>query len=158
MARQPASARYSSPKRPAIRILCFLLALGGVPLVASSSSYQVPSQALVDVVDAPTTPQVSLDPTEQWLLLMEVPSLPSIAELAERELRLAGTRIKPQSFGPSRTRPYSGLSLVALNGDQKRDVSGLPSPARQRARRSRYATLNRQISPPFLRLTGPLCQ
>ena len=96
------------------------------PALFAQATYQTPSKALVDIVDAPTTPQVRLDPTHEWLLLLEVPSLPRLAELAERELRLAGTRIKPSHFGPSRTRSYSGLALRRLAGGEERRVTGLP--------------------------------
>ncbi|MFQ6045448.1 MAG: S9 family peptidase [Gemmatimonadales bacterium] len=91
------------------------------------TGYQVPSQVLVDIVDAPQTPAVSLDPANEWMLLMEVPSLPSIEELAERELRLAGLRMKPQINGRSRTRPYSGLSLMRVSDRMERDIEGLPA-------------------------------
>jgi dipeptidyl aminopeptidase/acylaminoacyl peptidase len=108
-----------------------LLALGilASPLTAQTP-YQVPSKPLVDVVDAPTTPAVSLGPDQGTLLLMEVPSLPSIAELSEPELKLAGQRISPLNRGRSRTRPYSGLRLLALSSGEERAVTGLPAAPR----------------------------
>jgi hypothetical protein len=45
----------------------------------SGESYQSPSQALVDLMDAPPTPQSSLSPDRQWLLLMEYPALIPLA-------------------------------------------------------------------------------
>ena len=94
------------------------------------SEYRLPSTTLVEMVDAPPTPLVSVAPGDQWMLLLQQPNLPPIAELAERELRLAGLRIKPQVNGPSRTRPYVGLELLRI-ADQKRvPVIGLPGTPR----------------------------
>src|SRR5690349_11758397 len=82
--------------------LFFVLLLGGQALAQpvdagpSGSSYRTPPQVLVDLVDAPPTPGVSVDPKQEWMLLQKQPNLPPIAELAERELRLAGLRIRPQ--------------------------------------------------------------
>lgn len=98
---------------------------------AAQSTYQLPSKPLADIVDAPTTPRVSIGPGQEWMLLQEVPGLASIAELAERELRLAGSRISPRTFGPSRSRSSSGLGLIEISSGDPREVTGLPpsSPA-----------------------------
>ena len=58
--------------------------------MATAQAYRTPPQALVDLVDAPVTPEVRLSPDQQWLLVMERPSWPPISELARPELRLAG--------------------------------------------------------------------
>jgi len=119
------------PSRPSGRPVVRLAVLALVLLPAANAAgaqtpYQTPSQALVDVVDAPTTPAVSLSPDQATLLLMEVPSLPSIAELSEPELRLAGVRISPLNRGRSRTRPYSGLRLLDRASGSERPITGLP--------------------------------
>ncbi len=111
------------------------LALLGLACFAATAGfgqggYQLPTKPLLDIVDAPTTPQVSLSPDQRFLLLLEVPGLPPIAELAERELRLAGVRIKPQSNGPSRAASYRGLSLLRLADGDIRPVTGLPQTVR----------------------------
>jgi dipeptidyl aminopeptidase/acylaminoacyl peptidase len=96
----------------------------------AQSVYQKPSRALVDIVDAPTTPTVSIDPHNRWLLLLGVPTLPPLAELAQKELRIAGSRISPQTRGPSRTRYWTGMTLKLLQGGEPRRVTGLPLPTR----------------------------
>jgi len=94
------------------------------------SGYQSPPKLLVDLVDRPLTPQVRLSPDRQWLLLLEQPSLPAIAELAEPELRLGGLRFSPQTNGPSRRRPATGLELVSVADGTSRPVRGLPEAPR----------------------------
>lgn len=94
------------------------------------TTYQTPAQVLVDMVDAPPTPEVRLSPDREWLLVLERPSLPPIEELARRELRLAGLRIDPGTHGRSRTYALSGLSLVRVADGEERPIQGLPAEPR----------------------------
>ncbi len=117
--------------------LTVVLALSGLVLppamaqqAATTPQYRVPDRVLVDIVDAPPTPAVSLGPTDEWMLLEAQPSLPSIAELAERELRLAGLRLAPQVNGRSRGRYFTGLTLVRIADRAERPITGLPAEPR----------------------------
>ncbi|MEA2691170.1 MAG: hypothetical protein QOJ16_557 [Acidobacteriota bacterium] len=96
----------------------------------AAAAYRTPPKVLVDLTDAPRTPQVQLDPSRQWLLVLPYQSLPSIAELAQRELRLAGLRIDPQANGLSRRQFYTGMKLVHLADRAERAVTGLPEAPR----------------------------
>jgi len=110
-----------------------LLALGLLHTPAqllAQNGYQVPGPELVALVDGARTPSVSLSPDRNTLLLMELPALPSIAELAQPELRLAGMRINPNTNGPSRPGTIAGLTLRDLDTGADRPVSGLPDDAR----------------------------
>jgi dipeptidyl aminopeptidase/acylaminoacyl peptidase len=98
--------------------------------LAADTPYQLPDPVLVDLVDRPPTPLVRTSPDDEWLLLLQPPSLPSIAELAEEELRLAGLRFKPQNNGPSRRRPFVSLELVRVADGSRRPITNLPAEAR----------------------------
>ncbi len=98
--------------------------------VATENAYRTPSQVLVDIIDTPPIPSVSIGPNREWLLILVRPSLPSIEQLAERELRLAGRRINPQTNAPSRSRPYSGLMLLRITDLTERNITGLPAMTR----------------------------
>jgi dipeptidyl aminopeptidase/acylaminoacyl peptidase len=130
--------------------LCFIvtLMLAGAPAIAQGPDpepvYQTPNQVLVDIVDAPPTPSVSLGPDNEWMLLQELPSLPAIDELAERELRLAGIRIKPRINGRSRGGYYTGLRLMRVADGAERAITGLPS--RPRIGNVRWAPDGRSIA------------
>ncbi|MEM7582332.1 MAG: prolyl oligopeptidase family serine peptidase [Acidobacteriota bacterium] len=115
----------------ALAATAVLFLLGASPLAAApSTDYQQPPQSLVDLVNRPLTPQIRTSPDQRWLLLLEQPSLPSIVELAEPELRLGGLRFKPQNSGPSRRRPAAGLELLAIESGESRAISGLPEEPR----------------------------
>ncbi len=97
------------------------------PLGAQDAAvYRTPDPAVVQIVDAAPTPGVSLSPDEARMLLIQYPSYPPITELAERELKLAGLRIKPATDGRSRTSGASGLRIMTIANSVGADVSGLP--------------------------------
>lgn len=108
-----------------------LILLAAVPALAQDAavSYQMPDPALAAMIDAPPTPAVSVGPRNEWLLLIQPASNPSIAEVAAPELRLAGLRINPRDNGPSRTRPAVGLVFQRLKDDKQVPVTGLPAGA-----------------------------
>lgn len=57
--------------------------------------YQRPAEVIARLIDAPTTPSVSIDSKAGWMLLMEYPGYPGIEEVSAKELRIADTRIDP---------------------------------------------------------------
>ncbi len=98
--------------------------------VQAQSEYQRPPESLAQLVDAPRTPSVLFSPTRQVMLFMHPPSLPSIADMAAPELRLAGTRINPRNNGPSRSGGFVRLGLKALGDGAERPVTGVPEGSR----------------------------
>ena len=117
------------PRTLAIALVAMLLFTVSL---AAADTYQTPPPELAQLVDAPLTPIVEVSPDRKILLLLERPSLPPITELAEPELRLAGVRINPANFGPSRDRSYNGMLLVDVSSGRQRAVSGLPDQPRIR--------------------------
>lgn len=116
-----------------------LALVGAGAMAAGEEGYRLPDRTLVDIMDARRTPWVTIGPGREWMLLRERPGYPSIDELAERELRLAGIRFKPDQNAPSRTWHANGLALLpigevrgnAADGvPQERAVSGLPDKPR----------------------------
>jgi dipeptidyl aminopeptidase/acylaminoacyl peptidase len=94
--------------------------------------YQLPPQTIIDLVDAPATPSLSIGVKAGKILVMNSPELPALADLASEELRLAGIRIDPATNGPSRSSYSSGLKLMNLDGKNEQEVKGLPENPRLR--------------------------
>ena len=90
--------------------------------------YQRPPDAIARLVEAPLTPAISLSPDKTWMALLDRSDYPTIEELSRPELRIAGLRINPDNFGPSRTNFFIGLKFKNLKDMKDYAVSGLPSP------------------------------
>jgi dipeptidyl aminopeptidase/acylaminoacyl peptidase len=105
--------------------LFFLAA--AVPALAQDG-YQKPPQAVIDILDAAPFPQVLLSPDRARLLVIERASMPSIADLAEPMLRLAGSRINPNTFGPHGGARTTGLLVRDLTSHRETRVQ-LPADA-----------------------------
>ena len=103
-----------------IRLTAVLLLVAFPPLLpGQQQGYRQPPSPIADILDAPQTPAVFVSPDRSWLLLAERASLPTIAELSEPELRLAGLRINPRTGGQSREVTGTGLRLRAIGGSSK---------------------------------------
>ena len=121
---------------PVLALLASALLLSVPPLVLAqaqplstqaSSGYQLPSAALQAIVDAPRAPSLSLSPKGDLAVQMGSPSLPSIAVVAQPELKLAGLRIHPRTFSDSRFSFGNSLSLKSIADGSERAITGLPA-------------------------------
>ncbi|NJL14036.1 MAG: S9 family peptidase [Microscillaceae bacterium] len=110
-------------------LIYFFVLLASIPALFAQNEtfYQKPPQAMGDLVDAPSTPWVSLDRRGEWLVVMERSELPSIAELSQPELRLAGLRLNPRNFGPSRASYFTGVKLRRVKDQKEIIPTGLPA-------------------------------
>ncbi|MCP4897514.1 MAG: S9 family peptidase [bacterium] len=88
--------------------------------------YMRPPDEIAAVVDAPFPPTISLSPDRSNILIKVQPGLPGIDEVSQPELRIAGLRINPRNFGPSRSRYLNQIKLRALIGGEERVIAGLP--------------------------------
>ena len=87
-----------------------------VPTAADPPKYVLPPQAIVDVFDAEFLPQTIVSPNRQIVALTRARAYPTIAELAQPMLRLAGSRVNPKTNGPHRASglPGTGIYSIAL--------------------------------------------
>lgn len=113
-------------KTPRPFFLLVLLLAARLASAQDAVTYQTPPKPLADLVDAPVTPGFSVDSKGDWVLISQRAANPSITELAEPELRLAGLRINPATNGPSRQAYVTGLKLRKLTGRDELTVTGLP--------------------------------
>jgi dipeptidyl aminopeptidase/acylaminoacyl peptidase len=98
-------------------------------LSAEPLPYQKPPQAVLDLMNAPLLPSLSASPTGTYATLSEQARYPSIAEVAQPMLRLAGIRINPRANGLHLAGFTTSITLVKLPEGTKRSVA-LPAGAR----------------------------
>ena len=112
---------------------CLLLTPYCNQVSAEELLYQVPDKTIANLVDVPPTPTARLSRDHSKLLLLEQPSLPSIAEVSQPELRLAGMRINPKTNGASRERSnLAKIHLLDLKAKNAKpvEITGFPKDAR----------------------------
>ena len=91
-----------------------------------NQGYQIPPKSIVDLIDAPPTPAASLSPAGDVMLMLGRSSLPSIEEVAQKEVRLAGIRINPLTNGSSRSGHFNSMWVKVLETNKEISISGLP--------------------------------
>ena len=96
----------------------------------AEEGYKMPPKAIADLVDAPVTPNISISPDKKNILILERASLPSIEELSQPELRLAGLRISPMTNGRSRANSYKGILIQNIKSGKQKKVKGFPKNAK----------------------------
>ncbi len=113
-----------------VLLLALPIALCIVSLGFGQYGYMEPSQAMTDLVDGDATPFVSIAPNGEIMALLHRPGRPSIEEIAQPELRLAGIRINPRVTGPSRSRTLNGITVRDLESGEDVEITGLPESAK----------------------------
>jgi len=107
-----------------------VLLLLAAPTMAQETQYQQPPAAIRDLLLAPPTPRVSLAGDGSVLAILAVQDFPTIAELSQPELRLAGLRLNPRTNGSSRVSYAVEMQFKRLPGGAETPVRGLPAQAR----------------------------
>src|SRR5215475_13191598 len=68
-------------------------------LAPAAETYQKPPKVVQDLLNAPTTPTLSVSPARTFAIQGSPVRYPPIAELSQPMLRLAGQRINPRTNG-----------------------------------------------------------
>jgi dipeptidyl aminopeptidase/acylaminoacyl peptidase len=110
-------------------LLCGVFALTVSIDAFGQEGYQKPPQAVVDILDAPAPPALSVSPTGDNILVIQTARYPSIEEVAAPMLRLAGVRLNPKTNGPHRPPRITGLSLMPVTGGEPKPLA-LPEKGR----------------------------
>ena len=111
-----------------------LLALGLVAAATAGLSaqsapgvgYLTPPKVIVDILDAAPLPSVAVSPARDVIAVLPRRSMPSIAELSQPMLRLAGIRINPANNGPHRAAAGTGITLRTIATGAERPVTVPP--------------------------------
>ncbi len=110
-------------------LLIICLTFFALPALAQDG-YQTPVDDLKALVEAPLAPGVSISPDGSAILLMARENVPGIDQLAQPELRLAGSRINPRNNGPSRSSYYTGITILDVDSGSETAVTGVPKSGR----------------------------
>ena len=73
-----------------------------------AQGYETPPKELADLILAPATPSISFNSVKDRFLIVHRDNIPTIADLAQEELRLAGTRVLASTNGPKNNNKIVG--------------------------------------------------
>ena len=114
------------------KYILFLLALTLVSIsnhvtAQESVTYKTPPKEMVEILLAKPTPSINIDSKGEWMIVMERNSYPSVEELAQPEQRIAGLRINPNNFSPSRQSFINNIILKNLKTNKEFKILNMPT-------------------------------
>jgi len=92
----------------------------------SQAGYKTPPAVVADMLLAKRPASVSVDNAGQWMVLQQTNGYAEMEELAAPELRIAGLRINPANFSPSRMNVVYAIKLKEVKTGKEYSISGLP--------------------------------
>ena len=111
-------AAMKSPARFAVGLAVLLAPVMAaqvqVPTASDPPRYVLPPKNVVDAFDAEPLPQTLLSPNRQVVAIVKARAYPTIAELSQPMLRLAGDRVNPRTNGPHRDSGLAGTGIYAI--------------------------------------------
>ncbi len=112
-------------KKIVILLAAFAMSCGAY--AQDAVNYQVPPKEIADLLLAKPTPDVSTDSQGEWMLLSERNSYPTVEELGQPEIRIAGLRLNPNNFSPSRQTFINNFTLKNIKTGKEFKINGLPA-------------------------------
>lgn len=109
-----------------MRLLLFLVC--GLSLFAQPK-YEKPPKEVLDVLNARSTPSISVSPSRTHAALLTIERNPPISELARPMLRIAGLRIDPENNGQHATPYATSVTILDLASGAQMPVA-LPAGAK----------------------------
>ena len=83
-------------------LLLFIITISFKATAQEAVGYQIPPKDIADLLLAKPSTGVSVDKKGEWMLISERNSYPTVEELGQPEIRVAGLRLNPNNFSPSR--------------------------------------------------------
>lgn len=103
-------------------LLALVALLVALPAEAQEG-YRTPPAEIVRILDAPADPFVRVSPDGEWVVFAHRKSMPSLADMSQPMLRLAGRRINPATSGMFTQTLITGLSVQSTDGGEERTIS-----------------------------------
>ena len=97
-----------------VSLLVLFSAAAGFGQTPDGARYLMPPKEIVAAFDAPPLPQAILSPAKQVMALTFRRAYPTIAELSQPMLRLAGARVNPRNNGPHRATEIYAITLKKI--------------------------------------------
>jgi dipeptidyl aminopeptidase/acylaminoacyl peptidase len=97
------------------RLFALAILVTSTILVADDFPYQQPPKTIIDALNAPPAPAISVSPQHDYAIFMQQLRYPSISEVAQPMLRLAGMRIDTNTNAMHLAASYTPYTLQRLS-------------------------------------------
>jgi len=108
------------------KLLFAVIAIHFSLFAIAQEGYQMPPKEMVDLLLAKPTPTISVDSKAEWMLVSERNSYPTVEELGQPEIRIAGMRLNPNNFSASRQTYINNFTLKNIKTNKEYKIVGLP--------------------------------
>ncbi|MGK6349978.1 prolyl oligopeptidase family serine peptidase [Parapedobacter sp. DT-150] len=112
-----------------IALMLFLLLFLSTAIAQNSLTYQAPPESIRELVDAPTTPSVVFTKSRDKMLLLDRPDYPTIADISQPVLGLAGLRLNPANNAGEGS-GFTAIVVKDVKTGRENPIAGLPAEAR----------------------------
>src|SRR5690606_13493458 len=92
--------------------------------------YQKPPQSILELIDAPSTPSVSFSRSGDKALLYTQPDFPTITDVSQPVLGLAGLRLNPANTSSAVAGALTSITVRDLKTGVDHQIQGLPAEVR----------------------------
>lgn len=106
--------------------IIFALIIRTIACMGQDAVYQHPPQVIEDLVVGKSTPTVRTNSKGSVLLILENNPMPTVADLAEPEIRVAGMRINPKTNSLSRIRFATNIKILFIDTKAEVEVKKMP--------------------------------
>ena len=112
--------------------ILFLIALflSAIHFAQENSTYQKPSQEILELAEAPLAPSIRIDSKAENIVFLYRSNFKSIETLSEKEMRLGGLRINPKTNINSRQGYFNAIKVRNGRNEKETSVKGLPNNGR----------------------------
>lgn len=109
-------------------LLYLLLGLCGSSLTKAQENliYQQPPASIQELLNAPNTPVTRINKSGSQLLLLQSPDYPTIEQVAQPILGLAGLRLNPLNNSSAVSTTYTSLSIQDVKSMAGKTFTGMP--------------------------------
>ncbi|QNL51530.1 S9 family peptidase [Olivibacter sp. SDN3] len=109
-------------------LLYLLLGLFGSSLVKAQDNltYQQPPASIQELLEAPNTPVARINKSGSQLLLLQSPDYPTLEQVAQPILGLAGLRLNPLNNSSAVSTTYTSLSIQDVKSTAGTTFTGMP--------------------------------
>ena len=114
--------------RLATTSLAILALLLSTDISFAQQGYKKPPKEVLDILNAPVTPGISVSPTRANIIFSTGLRYPPLADLAQPMLRLAGRRINPAANSPHRYQYSVALTLKRIADGSEVKIEVPPNP------------------------------